>query len=379
MDILDNIECFGNIKSNQFLFKDTQTHTLSAANTTYTINLGGKMKHLIDLQNAPTNVVLDISGGADDIMMGVIVLKQSTSSIKNVTWNVNNNLNFDSFSGALGTHKIYVFHSHESKYLNLASSVETLNYQHLKYSGTTDIYTYINANQTIAKSGKDFIHIEYNNTTENTKQLFILSGASGIKYGKDDSSGDPRADLSSSNTILLSDLGGTNGGLLASRTLGDNRGHRIAKDTSTNIQSSNPTVKSGEIVGETDSRKLKWNHTVVNRTYSTLRYVNVYHDIIYMVKALSTPTATTTCSMKDASYATLNITLNTAITFADMEDGVVYSIIITQTGTNTVTFTNLLTASGTALTLSGNTDLIQIMKNPSNTNAILVNKQLNLS
>ncbi len=378
MDYLDNINIFGVTKCNQYNVKDIVTHSLVASNTTYTIALNGKMKHIIDLQNAPTNVTLDISGGADDVLMGVIVLKQSTTTVKNVTWNVNSNINFQDFSGAINTHQTYVFHMHESKYLNLASSSESINYRHLVYSGTTDVFTYINANQTIAKGGKDFIHIEYNNTTDNTKQLFVLKGASGVKYGKDDTSGNTRADLSTSNTVLISDIGGTNGGVLDTRSSTDNRGHRIAMGVSSSISTANPIVKSGEIVGESDTRRMKWNNTTSNANYNTLPYVNVYHDIIYLAKTLSTPTATTSLSLSGASYATLNITQNNAITFSDMKDGVVYSIIITQSGSNTVTFPNLLVSGGSALVLSGNTDVIQVMKNPSNTQAILLNKQLNV-
>lgn len=229
MEFLDNITAFGQIESNNFIVKDTITHSLVATNTTYTIALNGKMKHIVDLQNAPSNVTLDISGGDEDVLMGIIVLKQSTASVKSVTWNVNNCVKFDDFSGAVSTEKIYYFHYH-NKYQNMAS----------------------------------------------------------------------------------------------------------------------------EIV--------------------------LYDDIKHLTKSLTTPTATTTCSLENTSYASLNITQNTEITFGSLKDGVIYTVIITQTGTNTVTFQNLLTASGTALALSGGTDLIQIMKNPSNASQVLlVNKQLNLS
>ena len=380
MEIIDNCTVHGTVSAKNIATKGAKIHNLTVSDIAYNISYNDGMKHIINLENAPSNVEVNIIDGDNDYLLGFITILQSTTTVKTVNFNVNNLLNFEDFSGAISTNKTYVFTKYDDKFTNISSSTELINYKHLNFTNTVDIVTYINTNQTIAKSNKDFIYIQYNNTSNNTNNLYILDAPSGIKYGKDDLSGDNRVDISLSHLKLVSVLGGLDGGVLSTRNVGNNQGIRIARDTKTNIDGSMPIVNGGELVAESDSGKIKFNKSLSGGVaYSTLPYINVAYDIINVSKTVSTPTATTTVSYLDCNIIILNITQNTVLTFTDMKVGVRYILHITQSGVNTVTFGNLLTSGGTSLTLSGNYDVLELIKHHSNTNAILIKSNLNLS
>lgn len=109
------------------------------------------------------------------------------------------------------------------------------------------------------------------------------------------------------------------------------------------------------------------------------RYINLApssvnrYDLVESKKSFSTTSANTTVSMDKGSYAVLDATLDSAVTFSDLKEGVEYSVVINLTLPSVVlTFPNLILSNGVNAPLGVGKNIYKIIKIDNSSDVYLI-------
>lgn len=171
MEFINDVKMLGSLELREILLKDIDTLIPESTDSTYTINMSGGVRKRVSLEDCPDDIVFDISGCSGNSYIGIIEIVQSTTVAKNVSWELNNTVNFESFSLQLGESKIIAFYCDGNVYTNISNISPIAN--DLVYN--SELFSTTSGNTTVSFTNNTISEI---NITQDTNIEF-----SDIRFG----------------------------------------------------------------------------------------------------------------------------------------------------------------------------------------------------